>query len=178
MDEIISEWNAELEKQSREFVKHASKLAEWDRQILTNRHTLVELEDELNKMATGQDALDKRLCMLETHQREVHEALVGMEGEARRMYMEERAMMDDDATERERLYDKAEALSAMLVRMGAQLQGIVGDVNASAAAAGGDPSTPMAKIVRILNNQLHALTQIDARTAQLEGALAQVAGRH
>ena len=35
--------------------------------------------------------------MLETHQRGVHEALVGMEGEAERLYREERPLLDDDS---------------------------------------------------------------------------------
>ena len=37
------------------------------------------------------------LQMLETHQRGVHEALVGMEGEAERLYREERPLLDDDS---------------------------------------------------------------------------------
>jgi hypothetical protein len=35
----------------------------------------------------------------------------------------------------------------------------------------GDPSTPLGKAVRILNNQLQALTTIDERTEALEARL-------
>ena len=35
--------------------------------------------------------------MLETHQKGIHDALVGMEGEAERLYREERPLLDDDS---------------------------------------------------------------------------------
>lgn len=51
VDDIINEWNSELEKRSRLFVKQAESLAQWDRRILHNRHTLLELEEQLRKVA-------------------------------------------------------------------------------------------------------------------------------
>ncbi len=44
---------------------------------------------------------------------------------------------------------------------------------AGAAAAQGAADTPLAKSVKILNNQLQALTSIEARTAELEARLPQ-----
>ena len=35
----------------------------------------------------GQEALDKKLGMLETHQKDIHDALVGIENEASRLYL-------------------------------------------------------------------------------------------
>lgn len=37
-------------------------------------------------MAKGQEALEKKLGLLETHQKEVHDSLVSIESEAARMY--------------------------------------------------------------------------------------------
>ncbi len=37
-----------------------------------------------------------------------------------------------------------------------------------AAASIGDPSTPLGKAVRIINNQLQALTSVDEQTSTLE----------
>lgn len=37
------------------------------------------------------------LQMLETHQKGIHDALTGMEGEAERLYREERPLLDDDS---------------------------------------------------------------------------------
>ena len=53
VDDIINEWNAELERRSRAFVKQAEALAEWDRCILQNRHTLLDLEEQLRKVRTA-----------------------------------------------------------------------------------------------------------------------------
>lgn len=50
VDEIINEWNAELERRSRAFVKQAEALAQWDEHILSNRHTLLALEEQLRKV--------------------------------------------------------------------------------------------------------------------------------
>ncbi len=47
-------------------------------------------------------------------------------------------------------------------------------LSAGAAAALGAPDTPLAKAVRILNNQLQALTTIETRTGELEGRLGQL----
>ena len=40
----------------------------------------------MSQAAAGQEALDKKVGMLETHQREVHDALAAMEAEAQRLY--------------------------------------------------------------------------------------------
>ena len=37
-------------------MRHAETLAEWDRQVLRNRRTLLELEEELRKVGRGQPA--------------------------------------------------------------------------------------------------------------------------
>lgn len=47
IEEIINEWNAELEEQVAAFNKHAASLAAWDRTILHNRSCLLGVEEEL-----------------------------------------------------------------------------------------------------------------------------------
>lgn len=47
----------------------AAALAAWDRQILSNRHALLEVEGELKGVAAGQEALERKLFLLETHQK-------------------------------------------------------------------------------------------------------------
>jgi nuclear pore complex protein Nup62 len=147
------------------------------------------------------------LQMLETHQKGIHDALVGMEGEAERLYREERPLMDDETRcaslaggssgsaaeadvvglcncrpaagghaprlaerfgpavcrERDRLYERAEKVAALLSHLGEQLKEAIADVNDSTAASLGDSATPLGKAVRVLNNQLQALAQVDAR---------------
>ncbi len=55
--------------------------------------------------------------------------------------------------------------------MGNQLQTSVGSINDLNASTIGDTNTPVGAIVRILNNQLLALTQIDNRVTDLAGEL-------
>lgn len=91
------EWNSELERRSRAFVRHAEALAEWDAAILRSRHSLLGLEQALKGVMAGQEALEKRLALVEAHQKEIHDTLGAMEGEAERLYREERPLLDDDA---------------------------------------------------------------------------------
>lgn len=49
------------------------------------------------------------------------------------------------------------------------------DVNEQVAVSLGDQHTPLGKVVRVLNNQLQALMQIDARTRELNNAADAVA---
>jgi hypothetical protein len=50
VEDIISQWDAELEKRSRTFMAHASALADWDRAILSNRQSLLSVEEQLRKV--------------------------------------------------------------------------------------------------------------------------------
>ena len=50
VDDIIAGWAAELEARAKSFAKHAAALAEWDRAILSNRKTLLQLETEVSKV--------------------------------------------------------------------------------------------------------------------------------
>ena len=47
----------------------------------------------MSQAAAGQEALDKKVGMLETHQREVHDALAAMEAEAQRLYQVGRVVL-------------------------------------------------------------------------------------
>jgi nuclear pore complex protein Nup62 len=38
-------------------------------------------------VSKGQEALDKKLGMLETHQKDIHDALVNIENDASRLYL-------------------------------------------------------------------------------------------
>ena len=51
VEDIINEWTGELEGLSRGFMRHAAQLGAWDRHILSTRHTLLDLEDDLMKVS-------------------------------------------------------------------------------------------------------------------------------
>lgn len=43
-NQIIKDWNAELQERTAKFQKQATAIAEWDRRILQNRDILIRLE--------------------------------------------------------------------------------------------------------------------------------------
>lgn len=43
-NQIIKDWNAELQARTAKFQKQATAIAEWDRRILQNRDILIRLE--------------------------------------------------------------------------------------------------------------------------------------
>jgi len=56
VEDIVNEWDRELDLRAQAFVRHAQALADWDRRILlllllllTNRHSLLALEEQLAK---------------------------------------------------------------------------------------------------------------------------------
>lgn len=59
----------ELEKHSVAFVRQAQLLAAWDSAVLSNRHALLDVEQELRQVHAGQEALERQLGMIETHQK-------------------------------------------------------------------------------------------------------------
>ncbi|GLJ19000.1 hypothetical protein SUGI_0339640 [Cryptomeria japonica] len=96
IEEIIKDWNSELQEQTTKFRKQAEAIAEWDRRILRNRNILIKLESEAAKVVESQHSLERQLELIETHQQEVEKALQSMEGQAERIYKEERPRIIED----------------------------------------------------------------------------------
>jgi hypothetical protein len=59
----------DLEKHTGAFVEQARLLATWDSAVLSNRHALLDLEADIMKVHRGQQALERQLGMIETHQK-------------------------------------------------------------------------------------------------------------
>jgi nuclear pore complex protein Nup62 len=171
VENIINEWTIELEKRSRAFVKHAEELSVCDKSILENRQALIQLEEELKRVLAGQDALERRLQMVEAHQKGIHEALNGMSAEAERLYREEQGLADDQAAERDVLYERTSRLGITLNQIGEQLGEAIQDVNSVTAASLGDDAGSVSKLVRVLNNQLNALIQLESKTTEVQAEL-------
>lgn len=62
-------------------------------------------------------------------------------------------------------------MSTCLVGLGEELSATVAGVNEVAGAALGDPNTPLGAVTRILNSQLQALSQVEARVGELAADL-------
>ncbi len=110
------------ERQTRAFGTHARALADWDRHIFRNRRTLSALESEIKRVSGAQDALERQLSILEVHQREIHEALQGMEHEAETLFDKEGPRQDEASRERDALFAAAEDVSKQLLDISAALR--------------------------------------------------------
>lgn len=178
VEEIIKDWNSELQERTAKFRKHAIAIAEWDRRILHNRDVLIRLEAEVAKVVETQTFLEQQLELIETHQQEVEKSLQSMEAEAERVYEDERGLLDDEAAfARDSMYEQAEFIESEMQKMAEQIKLIIETVNAK---QGGDLSaidsmTPIDVVVRILNNQLSSLVWIDEKANEFSTRIKKLA---
>ncbi|KAL6499430.1 Nuclear pore glycoprotein p62 [Orobanche hederae] len=179
VEEIIKEWNAELQERTGKFRKQANAIAEWDRRILQNRDILLKLETEVAKVVETQGSLERQLELIETHQDEVDKALQSMEEEAERMYRDERGVLldDDDASTRDAIYEQAEVIERELEQKTEQIKSIINTLNASQGGEleATDGMTPLDAVVRILNNQLSSLMWIDEKAEEFSSRIQKLA---
>lgn len=89
---------------------------------------------------------------------------------------DEKSLISDEDSERDALYDRAEQISNDLSHMALTLRDCISNVNANSATTQADATDPLSKIVRILNNQLQALTHVDESTEQVAKKLEEITG--
>lgn len=181
VEEIIKEWNTELEERTGRFRKQANAIAEWDKRILQNRDVLLRLEIEVAKVVETQSSLERQLELIDTHQQEVDKALKSMEEEAERIYNDERkSLLDDEAAStRDAMYEQSELVERELEHMTEQIRSIIQSVNAN---QGGeleavDGMNPLDVVVRILNNQLSSLMWIDEKAEEFSSRIQKIASQ-
>lgn len=181
VEEIIKEWNAELQERTGKFRKQANAIAEWDRRILHNRDVLLRLEIEVAKVVETQANLERQLELIETHQDEVDKALQSMEGEAERIYKDERGLLLDDeaASTRDAMYEQAEFIEREMEQMTEQIKSIIQTLNASQGGEleASDAMTPLDVVVKILNNQLSSLMWIDEKAEEFSMRIQKLASQ-
>lgn len=181
VEEIIKEWNTELEERTGRFRKQANAIAEWDKRILQNRDVLLRLEIEVAKVVETQSSLERQLELIDTHQQEVDKALLSMEEEAERIYNDERkSLLDDEAAStRDAMYEQSELVERELEHMTEQIRSIIQSVNAN---QGGeleavDGMNALDVVVRILNNQLSSLMWIDEKAEEFSSRIQKIASQ-
>lgn len=181
VEEIIKEWNTELQERTRKFQKQANAIAEWDKRILQNRDILLRLETDVAKVVETQANLERQLELIETHQDEVDKALQSMEEEAERIYKDERGLLLDDeaASTRDAMYEQAEFVEREMEHMTEQIKTIIDALNASQGGEleAADGMTPLDVVVRILNNQLSSLMWIDEKAEEFSSRIQKLASQ-
>lgn len=89
---------------------------------------------------------------------------------------DEKHQMNSEDTERDNLYARAERISAELGNMTLELKACIENVNSRSDTGQGESSDPLSKVVRILNNQLQALTNVNASSEDVTKRLEQLTG--
>ncbi|EPS64659.1 hypothetical protein M569_10119 [Genlisea aurea] len=176
VEEIIKEWNTELQKRTTKFQKQANAVAEWDRRILQNRDVLIQLESEVAKVVETQGSLERQLELIETHQDEVDRALQSIDSEAERLYREERGLLlsDDAAATRDAMFEQSEMVEGELEKMTEQLRTIIDTLNGNLGGAAA-AANPLDVVVQILNNQLSSLMWIDDKAEEFSSRIKRLA---
>ncbi|PON61198.1 Nucleoporin [Parasponia andersonii] len=181
VEEIIKEWNSELQERTGKFRKQANAIAEWDRRILQNRDVLLRLEIEVAKVVETQSNLERQLELVETHQQEVDKALQSMEEEAELIYKDERALLLDDeaASTRDAMYEQAEFIERELEQMTEQIKTIIQTLNSNQGGEldASDAMNPLDVVVKILNNQLSSLMWIDEKAEEFSTRIQKLASQ-
>ncbi|GKB95639.1 nuclear pore complex protein NUP62 [Tanacetum coccineum] len=179
VEEIIKEWNVELQERTSKFRKQANAIADWDRRILRNRDVLLKLEAEVAKVVETQSNLERRLELIETHQQEVDKSLQSVEEEAERIYKDEHGLLLDDeaASTRDAMYEQAEFIEREMEQMTEKIKSVIQTLNANQAGEleVTDGMTPLDVVVRILNNQLSSLMWIDEKAEEFSTRIQKLA---
>uniref|UniRef100_A0A0E0CAH5 Nucleoporin NSP1-like C-terminal domain-containing protein n=1 Tax=Oryza meridionalis TaxID=40149 RepID=A0A0E0CAH5_9ORYZ len=175
VEQIIRDWNNELQDRTAKFRKHATAISEWDRRILQNRNVLIRLEAEVAKVVETQTSLERQLELIETHQKEVDKALQSMEEEAERVFQDERLLLREDeaASARDTMFEQSETVENELQHMTEQVKSIIQTLNATQGAEfeTADSMTPFDVAVRILDNQLRSLMWIDEKANEFSSRI-------
>ncbi|XP_022856412.1 nuclear pore complex protein NUP62-like [Olea europaea var. sylvestris] len=181
VEEIIKDWNAELQERTGKFRKQANAIAEWDLKILRNRDILLQLESEVAKVVETQGSLERQLELIETHQDEVDKALHSMEDEAERIYKDEQGSLleDEAASTRDAMYEQAELIEMELEHMTEQIKSIINTLNSNQGGEleATDGMTPLDIVVRVLNNQLSSLLWVDEKAEEFSSRIQELASR-
>ncbi|KAF3330775.1 nuclear pore glycoprotein p62-like protein [Carex littledalei] len=175
VEEIIRDWNNELQERTSKFRKQANAIAEWDKRILQNRNVLIRLEAEVAKVVETQTALERELELIETHQNEVDKALKSVEEEAEKIFEGELGLLleDEPSHARNAMYEQAEFVESELQHMTEQVKSIIQSLNASQGSNTvlADSMSPFDAAVRILDNQLRSLMWIDEKANEFSSKI-------
>jgi len=200
MDEILTRWASELGDFQTKFQQQAGRVAEWDRSLADNTERVAKLYSATFQAERDAAEVERQLAHLESQQEELSGWLTRYEKEVDKI-REDGALpplggpgggggvggsssgggASGDGgpdSERERTYGLAETLVRRVDRLNGDLAEVIGEINGVSAmlSKATGPDDPLTQVVRILNEHLHLLQDIDLGAAALEERLA-AAGR-
>ncbi|KAG8905959.1 FG-nucleoporin nsp1 [Tulasnella sp. 403] len=192
LEEIVDQWNSDLDVQSGEFKRLAGEVQEWDRILMENSSQIANLYAAVLQAEKTQQDVEKTLDVIEGEQKNIAEALDGYESVADNI-LRDQGMRGMDVgpadTERERNYNLATTLNAQLDELAGSLSSMIEEVNNVTATnssyamkpsdssatlsnsqnLGSEDADPLVQIQSILNAHLEVLTWMNGSARELEG---------
>ena len=202
MDEIITRWATDLSKYQKEFKDQASKIAEWDRMLVSNGEKIQKLYTSTYEAERANSEIERQLGNVESQQDELGSWLDRYEADLNELFAKNVGGSGSGAAEqvagpdqeRERTYKLAEKLTDRLDDMGKDLSKMIKEINDMSGALGkgskaDDPvcsvslslvtinmeltlPRQLTQIVRVLNGHLSQLQWIDTNAAALQAKVA------
>uniref|UniRef100_A0A1I8HBP6 Nsp1_C domain-containing protein n=1 Tax=Macrostomum lignano TaxID=282301 RepID=A0A1I8HBP6_9PLAT len=168
LDELVSQWTAELVDHERQFLEEAARINAWDRYLLENGKKIGELQEQVDRAVSDQTRLDQELEFLASQQQELEEALAPLEQAVQAMPPTGQSQAD---REREALFNLTESLDSELRHSMQEVREAVEYVNSQQGGGGSGSSgeaDAMGKISRILGAHLESLQWITHTTQSLQ----------
>lgn len=165
---VRDRWQEELEQELQEFTKQAEKVAEWDKHLRENHSAIDALADHVQRLITAQTELTEEVGKIESYQDSLDKQLEELEKEVSNAISQHGGRAPDNSdAQRDQMYQtmnrleqQLESIRNTLARVGERLQ-----TNTHQADSSVDD------ILRILNEQHNSLYQLDLRSQQLEQSI-------
>jgi len=172
LEDQIDKWYVELEDQQSSFLKQATEVNAWDKQLIENGQKITDLNADVEKVKLDQNRLNNELEFIITQQNELEEMLKPLEDSVAK-YPPINYQQHTD-TERENTYQMAESIDAQLKRMTDDLKEVIDHLN-TGTGAGDKNKEPMLQISKILNAHMESLQWVDQNAALLHKKTEEIA---
>ncbi|KAI8890563.1 hypothetical protein K501DRAFT_168791 [Backusella circina FSU 941] len=178
MEEILNTWTKELEKQTKEFHKEASQVAQWDQLLLENGNKISTLHENVTKVESTQREIDSNLNYIGSQQDELNSILDTYESQIKTIFDESNLQqpMQPADKQRENAYSLAENLNSQLDDVNRNLNIMVDEINkmSNAKQISATDEDDVGQIVQILNAHLSSLQWIDSNSTALQSKIQEV----
>jgi len=166
LEDTVGKWLQDLEEQEKAFLRQASQVNIWDKQLIENGEKITDLHNEVSRVKAEQQRLDRELDFILSQQQELEEMLEPIETQLKTQDTIQHSQHAD--IEREKTYKLAENIDAQLKRMMQDLREIIDHINNSNLQQSKAGEDPMVQIAKILNSHMDSLQWVDQNANLLQ----------
>ena len=181
LEEILNEFQSELDRDALSFLSEAQRIAQYDAVLRDSQRSISTLTAEVSRLMIRQAELDRTLAGTGSHQRHLADTIDGLEVDVDEIFAAQSHVAPEDADlEREKAYALAIDLEKRLGGMTRALEGTGRDLEAAqerVLASGGsgfEGKGEIGNVLQILNNHHDALAYLEGAAGAVEGHVASV----